>query len=529
MKKTFPKRAPWALAALVLWALLGGSAWAGSRVVYSWPSNVGPLNAHDYGANQMFAQAMVFQGLVKWDQEGVEPELAESWEISPDGRVYTFRLRPGVRFSNGQGFDASVAVANFDAIMARPWLHSWLGLPSQLESWEALEELTFQIRLKDPYYPTLMELALIRPFRFMAPASISTDGGLATQWGIGTGPWQLSQVLRGQQDLFIANPHYWGPKPALDEVMVRVIPDALARAMALETGEIDLILGASNGQIDMDSFQRFQSREDLVTHLSEPLATRLIAMNSGRFPTDDLAVRRAILQGVDKEALVERVFLGIERRADSLFPPSAPYCDLTLEPYRYDPQGAAEALDGAGWVLLPGESVRQKEGRPLALELCFIASDALQKAAAEVIQGDLRRLGIDVVLIGEEADSFYRRQRTGEFAMIFSSTWGAPYDPPLFCSSMRLPTHADYQAQLGLDSKAELDSKISQALATTGEGQRQELFRWILTELHRQAVYLPLTYSAAVAVHRQDLGGLRFGHLMDQIPFEELYRQEGRP
>jgi len=301
------------------------------------------------------------------------------------------------------------------------------------------------------------------------------DTGKGIKKAVGTGPWKLVEIRKGEYDVFEANEYYWGHKPAFKRLVVKVVPDSDGRAVAFDTGEIDLIYGSGghgSGQIGLDTFARFQARKDLVTDISPPLATRTLAINSNRFPTNDLAVRTAILHGVDKDAIVKHIFLGVERRADTLFSPQMPYCDLGLKRFGFDPAKAAALLEGAGWKLDQGTGYRVKDGRELALDVCFVGNDSLQKSVAEVVQGDLKRLGIRVRLVGEEKDSFLTRQKSGEFGMIFGDTWGSPYDPHSFCSSMRKPSHADYQAQLGLPMKADIDREIGEVLVSVDEGKR---------------------------------------------------------
>jgi len=133
-------------------------------------------------------------------------------------------------------------------------------------------------------------------------------------------------------------------------------------------------------------------------------------------------------------------------------------------------------------------------------------------------------VGVKVTLLGEEPDSFYKRQKDGEFHLIVNETWGAPYEPHSMVSSMRTPSHADYQAQSGLPMKAELDAKITRVLVSTDETERRELYREILTTLHEQAVYLPLTYMTLVTVYRNDLKGVAFTPMDNVIPFEKMSR-----
>lgn len=498
-------------------------AMAKSTLDFSWPANVGPLNPHLYTPNQMFAQAMVYEPLVKYQADGtVAPWLAESWQASEDGRVYTFLLRQGVTFSNGEPFDAAAVKANIDAVLANRARHSWLELANQIQSVEAVDAHTVRLTLKDPYYPLLQELALPRPFRFIAPSQFRNGGtveGIVAP--IGTGPWKLAETRLGERDLFVRNESYWGDKPAYDEIDVKVILDANTRAIAFETGEIDLIYG-TDGPISPDTFERFKAMRTLTTEVSAPMETRVLALNSNRGPTADRAVRTAINHAVDKDTMIATVLYGTQTRADTLFAPNVPYANIGLKPYAYDPARAAELLNQAGWTLKAGERTRSRGGEPLTIELCFVGNDAVSKSMAEIVQAELAKVGIAVSLVGEEESSIYARQHDGRFGMIFNRTWGAPYDPHAFVSSMRVPSHADYQAQLGLPDKAEIDARIGAVLISTDEEKRRVLYREILTRLHEEAVYLPLTYVTAIAVAKPELGRVPFGAMSSEIPFEKF-------
>ncbi|UPG73859.1 nickel ABC transporter substrate-binding protein [Roseomonas gilardii subsp. gilardii] len=489
------------------------------RLTFSWPSNAGPLHPHLYSPNQMYAQAMLYEPLVRYVEGGhVAPALATAWQQEADGRSWTFHLRPGVVFSDGTPFDAAAVVANVKAVLENRGRHAWLELVAQIEGVEAIDPGTVRLHLRGPYYPTLLELALIRPLRFASPAALRPDGSLAAP--IGTGPWRLAETLRGQHDRFLRNETYWGTKPALREVLVRVLGDANTRALALETGEIDLAYGTD--QLDADTFRRFAADRRFRTAISPPLATRLLAVNSGRFPTDDPAVRQAIAKGVDRAALVRHVLLDMEPAAETLFAGNFPYTGLGLRAPAFDPAMAARELEAAGWTLPSGGHVRMKDGRALSLDLCFTGSDILQKTLAEAVQGDLARLGIAVRLIGEDESSFLGRQKSGEFGMIFGDTWGAPYDPHAFLASMRQPAHADYQAQSGLPMKAEIDRRIGAVLTTTDEAARAAEYRWLLTTLHEQGVYFPISFLTNKLVQRSTLAHMPFGDTRYEIPFDQI-------
>ncbi|WP_026014081.1 nickel ABC transporter substrate-binding protein [Pseudomonas psychrophila] len=515
------------LALLILGACLSAavtpafSADPAPTLTYSWPTNAGPLDPRGYSPNQMYAQAMVYEPLVRYTAQGtLEPWLATHWTVSPDGKTYTFTLRDGVKFSDGSPFNAAAAKANLDAVLANSKRHQWMELVSTLERVEAPDEHTLVLQLKHPYYPTLMELAQVRPLRFAAP-----DAKPGTP--VGTGPWVLTQTRRGEYDRFDRNEHYWGAQPAYGSVVVKVISDPDSRAIALQTGELDLIQGAE-GEISPGTFVRLRD-SGFKAAISAPLATRTVAMNTGLAPTNELAVRQAINQAVDKDTIIAKVLHGLEPRADALFASNMPYANLGLKALPYDPQHARQRLDEAGWKLPPGKTIRVKDGEPLSIELVFLGTSALQKSLAEIIQGQLANVGIAVKLRAEEDGALVQRQREGRFGMIFADTWGAPYDPHSFVSSMRYAGHADYMAQRGLPMKDAIDHKIAEVFAQTDETQRAEGYREILSTLHDQAVYLPISHLTAISVSGKNVDNVQFGSTLFDVPFEVMRPATGKP
>ncbi|MFC7554735.1 ABC transporter permease subunit [Pseudoroseomonas wenyumeiae] len=142
----------------------------------------------------------------------------------------------------------------------------------------------------------------------------------------------------------------------------------------------------------------------------------------------------------------------------------------------------------------------------------------MQKALAEAIQSDLGRIGIAARLLGTDAATLQARQRSGDFGLVFTETWGPPYDPHAFLGAMRAPSHADWQAQRGLPMKAAIDRRITALLAATNATAREADEQWVLTTLHEQAVYFPISFLTNKQVHRKGLGEVPFGGTFDEIP-----------
>lgn len=484
--------------------------------------NVGPLNPHLYSPNEMFAQNMVYEALVRYAEDGsIQPWLAKSWEISDDGKTYIFHLREDVVFSNGEKFDANAAKANFDAIYQNKDRHKWLELANILLECNKIDDYTIELKLKNAYSLTLSELSLIRPYRFIAPSAMiqgSTKDGIKAP--IGTGPWKLVSSKLGVNDIFERNDKYYANKPKYDKIVAKVIPDPNTKFISLKTGDIDFIYG--KGQISLDSFVLMQKDKKFNTLISKPLMTTAIAINSNKFPTNDINVRKAINMAVDKDAIIKQVFFNTQQKADFLFSPINEISHIDAKPYKFDTKAANELLEKNGWKLKK-DGVRYKDGKALKLELSYIGSDASQKSIGEVLQSEFKNIGILLDLKADEKTIFFKKQRTGEFSLIFNATWGAPYDPQSFLASMRAPSHADYQAQLGLENKKMIDDKISLMLKTTDEKESIKLTKEILTTLHEQAVYLPITYEVNIAVNNAKIDGVEMSILKDNIQFDKIF------
>ncbi len=495
-----------------------------ANINFSWTVNAGPINPHQTSPNQMYAQAMVYEPLVKYSEGGkLIPWLATSWDISPDGTQYTFRLREGVKFSNGDSFNAQAVKANFEQVLMNFEKHRWLELIKKIDHVEEIDELTVNLVLKSAYYPTLQELSLVRPVRFMAPSAMPKKGhtGDGINAPIGTGPWMLDSTVLGVKDTFVRNPHYWGKTPKHEKVEVAVISDPNARALAFESGMVNLIYGLE-GQISPDSFDRFRKNPSLHTGLSDPISTRLIAMNSARSATQERDVRIALNYAIDREGISKGIFYGTESPANSLFAKNVPYADVALTTYQHSKKHAEKLLDNAGWTLSEGKIYRSKNGEELELELVYHGHDANQKAIAEVLQANFKDAGVKLILAAEERSRFYKRQKGGEFDLIFNNTWGSPYDPHSFISGMRHPSHADYMAQAGLSNKADIDRNIDAILSSTNETERKNLYSTLLNTLHDEAVYLPITYMRITGVASKKLGKFSMGSTVFDIPFEQF-------
>lgn len=478
------------------------------------------LNPHLY-AGEMYAQSILYDTLVSITADDYEGCLAESWDISEDGRTYTFHIRPNVLFSDGEKCDANAILANFNAILENRERHTWLEMMNLLVGVSAPDENTFVIEMSEPYYPMLTELGCIRPFAMISPSCMingSTKDGVNGH--IGTGPYVLTDFVTDEYAVFERNENYWGKAPAIRKITVKVIPDNQTRIMALESGEIDLIFGKN--MIDADAISQYLDSDKFTVGLSDPTSTRHIVMNTTREILGDPAVRKALQHATDRQTISDGIFYGLEQPADTLYATTVPYCNVGLKPYEYSTETAAQILDEAGWVL-GSDKMRAKDGRQLALDLLYNSDSVTEKTIAEYLQSEYLKLGISMTIHGEEEQSYRDNMKAGNFDMVFNICWGMPYDPQSSLAAMRAPVYGDYAAQQGLEDKAEIDEAITKILTSTDEAERQELYKSVLTNLHEDAMYLPLTYECNKALYTSALHGVHFGTDQYDVPFADMY------
>lgn len=478
------------------------------------------LNPHLY-AGEMYAQEMLYETLVNITENGYEGCIAESWDISEDGKVYTFHIRDGIKFSDGEVCDAYAVKANFDAIIENKERHTWLEMMNLLVGVSAPDEKTFVIELSKPYYPMLTELGVTRPFAMISPKAMkdgSTKDGVKEY--IGTGPYVLKDFVTDEYATFEVNENYWGEKPKVKQITVKVIPDNQTRILALEKGEIDLIFGKN--MIDADAVNKYVNSDKFSVALSDPTSTRQIVLNTTNDILKEKAVRQALQHATNKQAISDGIFYGLEKPADTLFASTIPYCDISLEPYAYDTSVAQQMLEEVGWKL-NSQGIREKDGKKLELSLLYNSDSVTEKTISEYLQSEYAKLGITLHIKGEEEQSYRDNMKAGAFDMVFNICWGTPYDPQSSLAAMRQPVYGDYAAQLGLEDKKEIDEAITKILTSTDEKERQELYTFVLTRLHEDAVYIPLTYECNKAIYRSDLKGVHFTQTQYEVPFYDMY------
>ncbi|KAA9013243.1 nickel ABC transporter substrate-binding protein [Niallia endozanthoxylica] len=492
-----------------------------NMLTIAWPRDVGEMNPHVYNPSQLFAQSMVYEPLVSYGDGGeLKPHLAESWEISTDGKEYTFHLRQDVKFSDGTSFNAEIVKKNFDTVLNHMELHGWLGFLSKIQSTEVIDEYTFKMTLTEAYYPTIQELAVVRPVRFLGEAGFPEDGDTSkgVVESVGTGPWILEEHKADEYAIFKRNENYWGELPEVEKIQVKVVPDAETRVLAFEKGELDLIYG--EGVISLDAFKQLESTDKYETSISEPVATRQLVMNTNKEQLSDERVRQALHYGFNKEAMVKGITSGFEEAAEFILPTNLPYTsDIDVKSIDYDVKKAEALLDEAGWKLPKGKTIREKDGQPLEIEMMYDSAESIQKTMAETLQSEWAAIGVKLNIVGVELAVQVQRFKENKFDINFFSNYGAPYDPHTFINIVAKEGFGFNEAISAYPNKAEILQQIARIPQTTDEMERQQLYTSVLTSLQDQGAIVPISYIKKIAIYQKDVTTFNFAANRDENPF----------
>ena len=346
----------------------------------------------------------IFEGLVRLGEDyQIEPMLAESWEfIEPN--TWRFKLREGVTFHDGTPFTAGAVVWSMSRVARAGGGMSGVDENSTV----AIDDYTVEITPAQPNMRFLEKLA--------HPSSgsiVATDTDPATS-RVGTGPFR--EVSYTPEDSYVveANPDYWGEAPQLERITWRFIPDPTTRVLALQAGEVNLVSEVpreSVADVERSGFQIFRSPVGGYSALYFNI--------HGLEPYDlgqDPAIREAVAAAINKDAIVSGVWQGNAEIGVTMIPPAIlGNAAESVTGVAYAPDRAAQILDDAGWVA-GANGIREKEGRPLKLVLVSgFPSASAHGALPELVQAQLREVGIDVEIVSTEDTATYEaRLQTGE-------------------------------------------------------------------------------------------------------------------
>lgn len=308
------------------------------------------------------------------------PDLATGYEVSEDGKTYTFKLHTGVKFHDGTDFNADDVKFSLDRARAENSTNAQKGLFAAIDTVEAVDPATVKITLKNPQGSFLYNLgwgdAVI-----VAPETAETN----KEKPIGTGPFKFDNWAKGSSITIVKNPDYWGEQVALDKAEFRIVPDAAAAIPALLSGDVQAFPNATVG----DALAQIQADPRFKVVIGATEGETILATNNKKPPFDNLKVRQAIAHALDRGAIMAAASAGLGTPIGSHFSPAnSAYVDLTGT-YPHDVAKAKELLKEAGL----------ENGFKATLKLPPVQ---YARDGGQVIAAELREIGIDLEIIPVE-------------------------------------------------------------------------------------------------------------------------------
>jgi peptide/nickel transport system substrate-binding protein len=426
--------------------------------------------------NRQIFEALVDEDLTTPSSEAAVPALvpglAESWDVSEDGKVYTFHVRQGVKFHDGTALDAAAVEYNirrmwdktapqYSAKAAGQTNFIWTFVTDV----QSPDPATVVVTMSQPFSPFLRMLAQggNGSTAIMSPKSLQDFGEDVADHPVGTGPFSFDERIRGERISLLRNDTYWGTKPALDGVVFRPIPDASARVAALRSGDVDMISVPSPDSVASLVSAGFQLSEGIPPHVW------YLSFNMKDKYTGIKEVRQAINLAIDREGMAKNLLAGTVNPAyDVQAPANAAYVERTAA-YSRNIARAKELLAGAGL----------SAGFETTLTTSVDGSGQIVPAPmAEYIQQNLAEVGIKVKIETQEWISYLSTWAKGaqEGVGMMQISWGmtTPYWLYIVTSST---LQAPNGPNVGYYSNPELDAVMSSAIQATDEDTANDLWR----------------------------------------------------
>lgn len=375
--------------------------------------------------------ANLYEGLVRIAEDGsVQPGLAASWTISPDNLTYTFKLREGVKFHDGEPFDCSVVKFSYERAVAADSTNAQKGLFEPIASTECPDPATAVVTLKRPASNFLFGMGWGDAV-MIGPKSAADNKTTP----VGTGPFRFKRWVQGDRVEFERNPDYWGTPAKLSGVTFRFISDPSAAAAAVLAGDVDVFAEFQAPEL----LNRFKSDANLHVEVGTTAGKVIMSLNNARKPFDNIKFRQALAHAIDRKAFVDAVSSGYGEPIGSHYTPVDPgYVDLN-DVYPYDPAKARQLLEEAGvpagtsfTVTLSPPAYSRRGGEIIAAMLAEVGLQVnlVPMEFAQWLDQVFKRADYDATIIGHtEArdldiyarDSYYFNYKSPEYKALYKT------------------------------------------------------------------------------------------------------------
>jgi peptide/nickel transport system substrate-binding protein len=441
------------------------------------------------------------------------PALAERWAVSEDRLVYTFWLRRGVSWHDGERFTARDVIATFDKVQdpSTKAMHK-RAYTSDLAEYRALDDYTVEFRFKRPYFMVqdgVFGDIQIQPAHRIGKLSGSQYNEAASNSlnrnPIGTGPFRFESWVANQRISLVRNGNYWGRAPYLDRVTFRIVKEPTIAMELASRQEVDVVSRLAAEQwVKMDRSLFFPHYHRALMHEAN---YTWIGYNQSRPLFQDARVRRAITMLIDRDGIIRALQHGLARPTTCHFHIDSPACDPTIVPLPYDPVAATALLEAAGWRLPGRESIRSRGNERFVFTLLIPAGSEDAARAANLAKESLSRAGIDMRLRRVEWSAFLRQLREHDFDAC-TMTWAdsSPRsDPTQIWHSSSIPGGSNYISY----SSPQADAIMDAARVEFDDARRNRMYRELGRILYDDQPYTWLYVRPTMTLIHRRVHGVR--------------------
>jgi peptide/nickel transport system substrate-binding protein len=434
-------------------------------------SNLIPLLASDSASHSV--AGMVFNGLVKYDKDmNIVGDLAESWDVTQNGLVITFHLRKGVQWHDGKPFTAADVLYTYQVTTNPKTPTAYAGDFLKIKKAEALDDYTFRVTYDKPFAPALISWAsAILPRHLLAGKDI-TKSPLARH-PIGTGPYKFKEWVAGQKIVLVSNENYFEGRPYIDGRVTRIIPDTATMFLELRAQNIGMMgltplqyTRQTDNNLFKENFNKYRYLSFAYTYLGYNLKNSLFK---------DKRVRQAISYAVNKDEIISGVLLGLGKPATGPYKHGTWAYNDKVKIYNYNPAKARELLKQAGLTDTNNDGVLEKDGKPFEFEILTNQGNETRQKCAEIIQRQLKEVGISVKIRIVEWSAFvtdFINKRRFDAVIL---GWTIPLDPDAYDvwhSSKTSPEELNFVSY----KNPEADEMLEKGRSTFNQAERKKYY-----------------------------------------------------
>jgi len=481
--------------------------------------------AVNYDFSGGFFLLNAYEGLVKAEgsnEAKIVPALAESWEISPDGLTYTFKLRSGVKFHDGTPLNAEAVKYSFERLLALKM--GAVANFTSIDKIEAVDDSTVKFILKAPFSTFLLALTSMWGPVIVSPTAVKAnekDGDMGQAWlaenDAGTGPYKVEKWDRNQQLTLVRNPDYWGGwgDKYLEKIFIRFVPETTTMRLMIEKGDADIAVGMSSIE-DLDALAKTPG---VTVEEFAAMSIRDLRINTTKKPLDNVLVRQALAYSFDYDQAANGVLGGHAIRMDSVTAKGVAGYYKPSFMYTKDLEKAKQLLKDAGF-----------EGGGFSLDYIWLSGLDVDRQIGEMWQADLKQLGIDLKIQEMPLNTWWEAQGNPETApQMMMGQWGLDYADAtsqiwlMYYSGNFPPSGSNYYYY----KNEQVDKLLEQARVETDQAKLDELYQQAVEMIYTDSPEVWAVQTNERIVHRDVVVGYEYNlsYYKEGMSFAKMYKK----